>query len=136
MAFEVRPRSNISHGGKTEKIIYCLKVHTSNDFEEFPPAYTEYKTSLSLIVGTYRALLPSRSLRRRQAERGEGQLVFSFSQVDLAGKHGDHQDDGEAGEQPRILDQEEDDLGGHSLLPLCDGVHLRKLRGGGARPDV
>lgn len=69
MAFEVRPRSNISHGGKTEKIIYCLKVHTSNDFEEFPPAYTEYKTSLSLIVGTYRA---ASSLPEPQAERGGG----------------------------------------------------------------
>lgn len=87
--------------------------------------YTEYKTSLSLIVGTNLAL-PRQNARLSGAE---GKLVYSFSQVDLAGKHGDHQNDGEAGKQPRILDQEEDELGGHPLFHLCDGIHLWKLRG-------
>lgn len=60
---------------------------------------------------------------------GGGSGSNSSSQVDLAGKHGDHQNDGEARKQPRILDQEEDDLGGHPLLRLCNGVHLWKLQG-------
>ena len=41
-----------------------------------------------------------------------------LAQVDVPGKHGDQQYDGEAGEQPCILDQEEDDFGGRPLLFL------------------
>lgn len=42
MSFEVKLRSNISHNGKTEKIIYCLKVRTSNDFRRrISPLFTQ-----------------------------------------------------------------------------------------------
>lgn len=43
-------------------------------------------------------------------------LLPLLAQVDIPGKHGDQQDDGEAGEQPGVLDQEKDDLGGRPLL--------------------
>lgn len=62
-------------------------------------------------------------------EREAARLSVSSAQVDLACEHGDHQNDGEAGEQPRVLDQEENDLGGRSFLLPCDAVHLWKLRG-------
>lgn len=50
------------------------------------------------------------------------------AQVDVPCKLGDQQNDGEAGEQPCILDQEEDHLARSFLLFPRYAVHLWKLR--------
>lgn len=42
--------------------------------------------------------------------------LLLLAEVDVSHKHGDQQYDGEAGEQPRVLDQEEHKLGGGAFL--------------------
>lgn len=51
-----------------------------------------------------------------------------LSQVDVPSEPGYQQNDGEAGEQPGILDQKENDLAWSFLLLLCYTVHFWKLR--------
>ncbi len=54
--------------------------------------------------------------------------VSPLAKFDVPCKRGDQQYDGKAGEQPCVLDQEEDDLSGSFLLILCNALHLWKLR--------
>lgn len=67
MAFEVMLRSNISHSAKTEKIIYCLKVDTSNDFKEFSLFIQSIKHPFH-----WSSEQTERFFHKPQAERGEG----------------------------------------------------------------
>lgn len=136
---------------KRQKNYLFSIVNISNDCVEFPFLYgvklerikalTSFKLFLSIIFGfackkeiTFYIPCQQKSKELVYPSPLSGCVCMNpppttLAQVDLSTKHGDEQNDAEAAEDPQVLEQEEDQLGGVGLL-LGYALHLWELRGG------